>query len=337
MITIKDIAAKCGVSIATVSKALNGQTDISEATRLKVKAAASELGYLPNAQAKALKNNKTNIIGILMDDRSGNGLGHSYFATVIECFREVVSAEGFDIMVFGRHNNDSMSYYDRCKYRNVEGVMIACADYYDSEIISLMHSNIPVVSIDYFSKRDYSVFSDSRQGIRDVVEYVYGLGHRKIACVYGDTSQVTTIRLDTFVQTMKQLGLTVEEDYVKQGRYGDVILAKKIASQMIELYDPPTCIIMPDDTTAYGVFLAASDHGLKVPDDISVVGYDGLRFGQLLYPNLVTVKQNAELVGKSAAELLIKRINGESVSEMHRQIVIETMLIKGQSVSELTV
>lgn len=336
MISIKDIAAKCGVSIATVSKALNGQTDISEVTRRRVKAAAAELGYLPNAQAKALKNNKTGIIGVLMKDNSGRGLGHTYFAAVIESFREKISEAGYDVMVFGSQSNETMTYYQHCKYRNVEGVMIACADYYDRDIVSLMHSGIPAVTIDYFSKRDYSVYSDSRQGIRDIVEYVYSLGHRKIACVYGDTSQVTTVRLDTFVQTMKQLGLGVEEDYVRQGRYGDVESAQAIAEQMLDLYDPPTCIIMPDDITAYGVFLAAQKRNLKVPDDISVVGYDGLEFGQLIKPNLVTVRQNAAEVGRMAGELLIKRIKGISISEMQRQIVVETLLIKGESVRELT-
>ncbi len=338
MISIKDIAKKCEVSIATVSKALNDCSDISTATKKKVRDAAKELGYFPNSQAKALKTSKTNTIGIIYSNKLGNGLNHNYFSSVIESFKETAEGKGYDIIFISSHKTDmrKMTYYEHCKYRNVDGVLIACIDFYDSEITALLRSELPVVTLDFFSKKDYSVYSDSRQGIRNIIEYVYEMGHRKIGYIYGDSSQVTTVRLDTYVETLKQLGLTVEFDYVRQGRYNDIQHTRKLTKEMLGLYNPPTCILMPDDIAAYGAFMAASDLGLKLPDDLSVVGYDGIEIGQIVEPNITTVFQNTKLLGISAAKLLIKRINREEISEMQRQIVIETQLYKGQTVKCLT-
>lgn len=338
MVSIKDVAKKCGVSVATVSKAINDCSDISERTKRKVNAVAEELGYFPNSQAKALKTNKTNTVGVIYTDKLGMGLNHSYFSSVIESFKRTVEKKGYDLVFIGSGSQEGkkLTYYEHCKYRNVDGVLLACVDFYDSEVTSLMRSDLPVVSVDFFSRRDYSVYSDNRQGIRDIVEYVNSMGHKRISYIYGDTSQITTVRLDTFTETMKQLGLPVVFDYVRQGRYNDIKRAKQLVKEMLSLYEPPTCLIMSDDVAAYGALIAASELGLKVPDDISVVGYDGISIGQITEPSLTTVYQNTVLLGESAAELLMKRIKGSDIPETQRQTVIETRLLTGQTVKKLT-
>ncbi len=338
MVSIKDIARRCGVSVATVSKALNDCSDISILTKKKVRAVADELGYFPNANAKALKTSKTSTIGIIYNDRLGKGLNHAYFSAVLESFRCTVEANGYDILFIGKGNPDKkmLTYYEHCKHRNVDGVLIACTDFYDSEISRLFRSNLPVVAIDFFSTRDYSVCSDNRQGMRDIIEYVYDMGHRKIAYIYGDTSLITTVRLDSFTQTMKQLGLPVEFDYVRQGRYSDIRRSEEIVSEMLDLYEPPTCIIMPDDVSAFGGYIAASDRNLRIPDDISFVGFDGIPFSQISVPRLTTVHQNTEKIGRTAAEILLERINGKELTDQRKHALIETELIKGQTVARLT-
>lgn len=337
MVSIKDIAKRCGVSVATVSKALNDCSDISAATKLKIRGVADELGYFPNSQAKALKTARTNTIGIIYSDRLGSGLNQRYFASVIESFKSYAEKNGYDVVFISSGKTDvrKMTYYEHCRYRNVDGVLIACIDFYDSEITSLLRSDLPVVVLDYYSKRDYCVYSDNRQGMRDIVEYVFEMGHRKIAYIYGDTSQVTTVRLDTYVETMKQLGLKVEIDYVRQGRYNDIQLSRKLAGEMLDLYDPPTCIIMPDDMTTFGAVMAAHDRGLQIPGDVSIVGFDGTETGQMIEPSMTTVYQDTVSLGKSAAELLIKRISREEIPELNRHVVVETRLIKGQTVKSL--
>jgi DNA-binding LacI/PurR family transcriptional regulator len=338
MVSIKDISKKCGVSVATVSKALNDCADISEVTKKKVREAAKELGYFPNSQAKALKTSKTKTIGIIYTDKFGNGLSQNYFSSVIDSFKVAVEKEGYDIIFIGANSSvkGGMSYYEHCRYRNVDGVLVACVDFYDRDVNALLRSDLPVVSLDFFSKRDYSVYSDNRQGIRDIVEYVYEMGHRKIGYIYGDTSQVTTVRLDTYIETMKQLGLQVEIDYVRQGRYNDIRLAKKITGEMMSLHDPPTCLLMPDDIALFGAFMAVGEMGLKIPDDLSVVGYDGIQIGQIMEPNITTVYQDTKLLGIKSAELLLRRIRNEEIPDIQKQMVIETGLLRGQTVKDLT-
>lgn len=337
MVSIKDVAKKCGVSVATVSKALNNCSDISDKTKARVREIADELGYFPNSQAKALKTSRTNTIGIIYADRLGSGLRHNYFSSVIESFKVTAERNGFDLVFIGSSmvGGQNLTFYEHCRYRNVDGVLLACVDFYDADVVALMHSDLPSVSVDFYSKYVYSVYSDNRQGIRDIIEFLYDKGHRKIAYIYGDTSQVTTVRLDTYKETMKQLGVPVEFDYVRQGRYNDIQLAKKLTQEMLSLYEPPTCIIMPDDVAAYGAFVAAQSMGLKIPDDISIVGYDGIQIGQITEPSLTTVYQNTELLGKCAAELLIKRINGSEIPDNQKQTVVETRLLAGQTVKNL--
>lgn len=339
MVSIKDIAKKCEVSVATVSKALNDCSDISEKTKKMVRAVADELGYFPNSQAKALKTSKTNTIGVIYANRLGSGFRHIYFSSVIESFKNTVEKKGYDLIFIGSETvgMNCCTYYEHCKHRNVDGVLIACTDFYDSEVIRVLRSELPVVVVDFFSKRDFSVCSDNRQGMRDIIEYVYEMGHRKIAYIYGDTSQMTTVRLDTFTETMKQLGVPVLHDYVCQGRYNDLKLAEELVTRMLSLYEPPTCIIMPDDVSAFGAFIAARKLGIRIPDDLSIVGYDGVSFGQIFSPELTTVFQDTDILGVKAAELLLSRINNEDISEVRKHTLVETKLLKGQTVKKLTI
>lgn len=337
MVSIKDIARRCGVSSATVSKALNDCSDISARTKKKVRAVADELGYFPNSSAKALKTNKTNTIGVIYNNRLGNGLRHPYFSAVIQGFKEAVEEKGYDIIFIGEIKDEKpLTYYEHCRHRNVEGVLVACADFYDSQIGEVLRSDLPSVVIDFFSRREHSVCSDNRQGMRDILEYVYEMGHRKIGYIYGDTSLITTVRLDTFTETMKQLGVPLVLDYIKQGKYSEAERSEELVSEMLSLYEPPTCILMPDDISAFGGIKAARKLGLRIPEDISFVGFDGVMMGQIIEPKLTTVLQNTTELGRRAADLLLSRIKGEEISELKKHTLIETSLIKGQTVARLT-
>ena len=172
--------------------------------------------------------------------------------------------------------------------------------------------------------------------MRDILEYVYEMGHRKIGYIYGDTSLITTVRLDTFTETMKQLGVPLVLDYIKQGKYSEAERSEELVSEMLSLYEPPTCILMPDDISAFGGIKAARKLGLRIPEDISFVGFDGVMTGQIIEPKLTTVSQNTAELGRRAADLLISRIKGEEVSELKKHTLIETTLIKGQTVARLT-
>ena len=213
MVSLKTIAEKCGVSTATVSKALNDQKDVSEETKHRIKKTAEALGYFPNAAARALKTNRSYNIGVLFEEEAGSGLTHEYFSGVLNGLKVQAEKQGYDITFINTcFENRKMSYYEHCRYRNFEGVAIVCADYNDPDVLELMNSDLPVVTIDYVHHNCTAVSSNNIQGIEDLVKYIYQQGHRKIAYIHGqENSYVTKDRLASFYRTMDELGLEVPD------------------------------------------------------------------------------------------------------------------------------
>lgn len=336
MVSIKTIAEECGVSIATVSKALNNHSDVGVATKQLVCETAKRLGYLPNAQARALKTNKTYNIGVLLNDKAKSGLTHCYFSAVLDGFRVEAEKKGYDItFICGQIGGSSMSYYEHCVYRCVDGILAACVDFYSNEVRELMDGDIPMVSIDFRNENGYSVSSDNAEGISAIVRYVYECGHRKIAYIYGDSSQVTTTRLNSYRDTIKELGIQLQPDYLKQGRHLDSEITEKLTGEMMNLLDPPTCIIVPDDLSAIGAMNAVKKVDKTIPDDISIVGYDGIQMTQLMNPSLTTFCQNTYEIGRTAADLLIKIIKKIEIPFSQHNIIVGGHLIKGNTVKHI--
>ncbi len=336
MVSMKDVAVECGVSIATVSKALNDHSDISEETRRKVKEAANRLGYYPNSAARALKTNRSYNIGVLFEEEAGRGLTHEYFSGVLNGLKIQAEKLGYDITFINTcFENRKMSYYEHCRYRNFEGVVIVCANFDDPDVIELMNSEIPVVTIDYVHHNCTAVTSNNIQGMEDLVKYIYSQGHRKIAYIHGqEGSSVTRDRLASFYRTIDELGLEIPDTYVRTADYLETKGAAKQTRELLNLEAPPTCIIYPDDTSLIGGRNVIIEMGLRIPRDISVAGYDGTMISQLLYPKLTTIRQNTEIIGSEAATRLIGTIEKPRTTLVER-VVIEGSLVPGQSVGAI--
>ncbi len=336
MVSIKDIASVCGVSIATVSKALNNHKDVSNNTKQLIRETAKKLGYLPNTQARALKTNRTYNLGVLFAERANSGLTHSYFAAVLNSFKVEAEQRGYDI-TFISHNigDNNMTFYEHCICRNVDGVVVACVDdYEDSGITELLESSVPTVTIDYLSKGNPAVISDNYFGIKTLVRHIYQKGHRKIAYIYGDTATVTSTRLKSFGETLRSLNIEIRKDYLLQGRYHDPKTTEMLAEKLIKAAEPPTCIMLSDDFAAIGAINAFEKLGLSVPDDISIVGYDGIVLSQVLNPKLTTFRQDTESIGAKAAEQLIKLIRKE-IKPDEEPVIISGGLLEGSSVKDI--
>lgn len=333
MVSLKTIAERCGVSTATVSKALNDHKDISEATRKRVRQVADELGYFPNAAARALKTNRSYNIGVLFEEEAGRGLTHEYFSGVLNGLKKQAEKLGYDITFINTcFENRKMSYYDHCRYRNFEGVAIVCADFNEPDVVELMNSDLPVVTIDYVHHNCTAVTSNNIQGIEELVKYIYSQGHRKIAYIHGqEGSTVTRERLASFYRAVDELGLELPENYIRTANYLEIQGAAEQTKELLNLPNPPSCIIYPDDTSLIGGRNVIIKRGMKIPQDISVAGYDGTMMSQLLYPKLTTISQNTELIGEEAAKRLIGTIEKPKTTLVER-VVIEGSLIPGQSV-----
>lgn len=335
MVSIKDIAVACGVSIATVSKALNDHNDVSQNTKQVVREAAKRMGYLPNSQARALKTNKTYNLGVLLVDEAGRGLTHGYFAAVLDAFKVEAEQRGYDITFISK-NVDSLklSYYEHCKYRNVDGVIIACVNFNDPSVQELINSEIPVVTIDYVTNNKLSVISDNKHGMTELVDFIYYKGHRKIAYIYGEDSFVTSVRLKAYFDSLLEHGVDINNNYVVQAKYHDFEATEAITKQLLQLKDPPTCLILPDDYSAIGAINAIDAMKLEMPDDISIAGYDGVYFSRALRPRLTTLKQDTEKIGKAAAKQLISAIKKE-IPVFGQPVVIKGSLWVGESVKTI--
>ena len=173
MVSMKDIAKQCNVSVASVSKALNGYSDISEETRQLILKTASEMGYLPNSSARALKTRRSYNLGVLFVDEAMSGLTHDYFNHVLESFKRTAESRGYDItFTSGNLSGQHLSYYEHCRYRGVDGVVIACINFFTEEVQRLVQSEIPVVTIDHVFDGRIAVVSNNIQGMEELVSYI---------------------------------------------------------------------------------------------------------------------------------------------------------------------
>ena len=331
MVSIKDIAKECNVSVATVSKALNDHDDISESTKEKVRKAAIKLGYTTNAAARALKTRKTYNLGILfVDDRAG--LGHEYFSMILDSFQREAEKHGYDI-TFINHAiaGKQTTYLKHVEYRNLDGVAIMTADFEDPEIKELAESEYPVVIVDYVMDNCAAVLSDNSRGLEAIVRYAYEMGHRRIAFIYGDDTSVTRERLSSFLSTCRQLGIEVDENYVIAGRYHDIKMCAEKTAQLLDLPDPPTLIIFPDDYSYIGGMEIISSRGLSIPDDISAIGYDGINMAKIM--NLTTYEQNTKELGQLAVRKLLQLINEPDLPP--ERVLVSGKMFYGKTVKNL--
>jgi DNA-binding LacI/PurR family transcriptional regulator len=335
VVSIKDISIRCGVSVATVSKALNDHSDIAETTKENIRKAAKEMGYFPNSSARALKTNRTYNIGVLFVDEAQSGLTHEYFANVLDSFKVEAERNGYDITFINNHmGHKTMSYYEHSKYRGVDGVVIACINFSNPEVIELIHGELPIVTIDHVFDNRTAIISDNIKGMRDLISYIYKSGHRKIAFIHGADSSVTQNRVGSFYKTLGELGIEVPDEYVKSGIYHDPDTTALLTKELLELKERPTCIIFPDDFSCIGGINAIKEMGLRVPEDISVVGYDGIMLSQVLDPKLTTLQQDTKALGRTAAEKLIALIENPKATIIER-VVVEGRVLYGNSVSNI--
>ena len=335
MVSLKDIAKRCSVSTATVSKALNGQPDIGEETRSHILRIADELGYMANASARALKTKRSYNIGVLFVDPMHGGLAHEFFSTVLDSIRSEAERHGYDITFINRGlGQRETSYLQHCRYRGVDGVVIASVDFRDPMVIELVESEIPVVTIDHVFNNHIAVLSDNARGMEELVRYACGRGHKRLAFIHGERTAVTENRLVGFHRACAELGIEGRDEYLVEGAYHDTMGCYEATKKLLALPERPSCIFFPDDFSYIGGYNAIAEAGLRIPEDISAVGYDGIRLADVLSPKLTTWRQSTTGLGREAAARLIDLIERPKTTLIDRQIV-SGRLWEGESVKDL--
>ena len=327
MVRLKDIAEVCGVSVATVSRALNGLTSESKERTAFICQTARDMGYYPNAAAKTLKTSRSSNIGILYEDR----MNHEYFSSLIDELRQEADRNGYDLTFLGRGGASDRNYYDHARQRSLDGVIVVLADYDASGVIRLATSSIPTVIIDHPYEGCDCVISDNRASMEQLVSYAHSRGHRRIAFIQGEKGAVRSERLAGFYKICAELGIRVPVEYVLEGHYHEPAECADSIRRLMALEEPPTCVLCPDDYSCLGALWLLESEGIRVPRDISLIGYDGVRMSQMMQPRLTTFRQDTAQISREVFSLIIDAIESPD-SHVPRHVTVSGKLVEGETV-----
>lgn len=313
---IRDVAREAGVSITTVSRALNGYTDVSEETRDKIKSIAERLNYAPNINARSLGGKAQVTIALLVSglkhtDESGIVFGilsGAYHATIKNNY-------DFILLTTNQGKQKEMNYLQLCRERNINGVAIQGIRTDDPYYEELIKSEIPcvVIDLDLKGKNVSSVSIDNVDASYTAVKNIIEKGHRNIGMINGtDTAEVSRDRFTGYAKALIEKSISINLEYVKNGKY-DENIAYKEGKNLISENPEITAIFCASDVMAIGLIRAINDMGKVVPDDISVVGFDDIPVSKYINGGLSTVKQDPFVTGQIAINMLCDMINNKHI------------------------
>lgn len=313
--TIKDIARLAGVTHSTVSRSLNDSPLVSAATKERIKRIAAEQGYSPNAFARRLVTRKSRTLGVFFLSRDEIQFMENFGTQFLDGIAQQSNQRGYDLLFFTmtRDRSAQKPYLQLCREKHVEGVIFIGMTSDDPHLAEIAASDIPACVIDYpvSGPSVGTVTSDNEKGIRAALDHLRDLGHRNIGFLGGpEVSSVAVIREETYRSWMAGQGLG---RFVRVWRGG---FTKASGSQRGAeiLADPhrPTAVVAANDFMALGMLRACRDRGIRVPAEISLVGYDNAAAGEYADPGLTTVAQNAAAMGASAVDFLFAVLDGAS-------------------------
>jgi LacI family transcriptional regulator len=320
--TIRELARLSGVSVGTVSRALNGYTDVKPETRERIMRLARELDYTPAAAARTLVTQRSHVIGVFLETGEGHpDLQHPFFHEVLVGLKGCIGSEGFDLLLFASERPGNgygdHSYLKRCRHHNVDGAVLMGVDAEDEELRRLLRSELPCVGVDVELAGTCTsyVMSDNVTGADAAVRHLHAQGHRRIATITGLLDTKPGIdRLRGYRAACQELGLGYRDEYVA---YGDFYFETGYAAaqRLLALEERPTAIVAASDMMALGVIRAAADIGLIVPADVSIVGFDDIQLAQHVHPPLTTLAQDKTGLGVAAARALLRQIEGAHTAE----------------------
>jgi LacI family transcriptional regulator len=334
MTTIQELADRTGVSVATVSRALNGSPEVSDATRERILSLAQELDYTPSAAARQLVRRRSHVVGVILESRPpvNPDLLHPFFQQVLVGLQHGAGERGYDLLLFatdepGNGYGGSHSYARRAEHHGVGGVVAMGFDGSHPEMRKLIAAGIPCIAVDsdLGGPRSGFVTSENRQGAADAVRHLHELGHERIATIAGPLgTRPGAERLVGYREAVAELGLDAPDEYVIEGDFYDES-GYDAAKRLLELETPPTAIFAASDLMAAGTLRAAHELRVAVPEELAVVGFDDIALAGLIQPPLTTIRQDMEGLGRMAAEGLIRMI--EDAAAPPAQVHVPTWLV----------
>lgn len=332
-VTIKDIGREAGVSTASVSKVLNGDYgNVSAETKEKILRVAKRLNYRPNRLARGLVNNRTNIIGLMVPD-----ISNPFFGELAKGIESKADSYGYKLILCNTNEEvkKENSYIDVLIEYSVDGVIATGnINLADSAISELKDHNIPLVSIDRDTDDEtYKVYVGNLEGSFIATEHIIRNGHKKIAFIGGEGMMGSrNLRLDGYLKALRQYDISVNYDLVKIGNY-QMETGYLYAKLFIESKANFSAVVCGNDLIAFGALNAIKDKGLRVPQDISLIGFDDIYLTTMMEPKLTTIKQPLLEISNYAVDVLVSLIDKKKVDE--RVKIFIPKLIERDSVLNL--
>lgn len=333
-ITSQDVAQRAGVSRTTVSFVLNEvEANISPETRQRVLQAAEELGYVPNAAARALVRRKTHTVALVLIRETSHIASDAFLPSVIQGLINAIRPAGFRLFLEPVDNADEPDVYlNLVRGREIDGIILSGPRSDDQQITDLVDSGFPVVLLGQLpSTNAHFVDVDNRATARMAVEHLIKQGHRRIACVTNAPLMYTgaTERLFGYLDALADHQLPNDETLVQYGNF-DAESGMQAAHKLLtSTPEPPTAIFVASDVVAIGVMSMAHQLGFRVPEDIAVVGFDDIPWARYLTPPLTSARLPAAELGQKAGDTLLACISGGCRAQ--QKIILDTELIIRQS------
>lgn len=329
MSTISDVARLAGVSTMTVSRVVNKSDYVSELTRVRVERAIAELAYVPNALARQLRTKRTKTLALVMAD-----ITNPFFTTVARGVEDVAGPRGFGVLFCNTDESEveEVDYVSMLIQRQIDGVLLVPATSSSRSLALLRSQNVPVAILDrrVRSRHVDVVRGDSEAGAYTLVRYLIELGHRRIAVLAGRKTVSTSVdRVAGFTRALAEAGIVPDPALVRYGGYHQSE-GYAMARDVLDVVPAPTAIFAANNFIAVGAIRAVREAGLRVPADLSIVGFDDLPSDWSMDPFLTVVAQPAYTIGQRAAELLLERIDGHAPTTA-REIVLPGELIVRRS------
>lgn len=331
-VTIQDVAKTAKVSVSTVSRVLNGKVDVASETQERIVAVIEKLGYTSNLAARSMRSHRKNLIGLVVPD-----IGFPYSIEIMKGINRAIAESKFDLLVYTtgdiRKNGTALHeqhYVSLLNNSVTDGVIIVASA--ASDFIT----NAPIVAVDpHIINPNYPyVQGTNYHSALELMQYLFDLGHRRIGFISGRPEIASAQRrLSGYRDALKNAGLEIDEELIVPGDFIQPT-AYKSTIQLLSLQNPPTAIFAANDQSAMGVYQAASEMGVRIPDDLSVIGFDNI--SEAKYMGLTTMDQYLDEMGYVAIQMLIKLINHEPLEEtvhkMKTNLVVRTSCSKPASI-----
>ncbi|WP_063655541.1 HTH-type transcriptional repressor PurR [Candidatus Arsenophonus triatominarum] len=334
MATIKDVAKLAGVSTTTVSHVINNTRFVAEETKTIVKAAIKTLNYSPSAVARSLKVNHTKSIGLLATSNEA-----PYFAEVIESVENNCFSQGYTLILCNSHNNlnKQQAYLQMLAQKRVDGLLVMCSEY-PNQLLQMLeeYRNIPMVVMDWGQAHGYFtdvIIDNAVYGGYLAGRYLIERGHRDLGIISGPSKRNTgNGRRQGFLNAMKEANIQPHNEWIVEGDF-EPASGYEAMKQILSHQQKPTAIFCGGDIMAMGAISAANELGIRVPQDISIIGYDNVRNARFFTPALTTIHQPKERLGQMAFTMLLDRIINKrqdaQTIEIHPELIKRRSVVDG--------